>query len=145
MGHVNHENTVNAPIAKVWDYMSNVENLTEWMFGLSEMKPLTEQTRGEGARFDSVMKLGAKLQSVIEIVRWVDGEEIDTDSVSGFDNQTRWKLTEIDPNTTKISVQIDYKFPGGLAGKAMSKLVEPAVHAAVSASDHKLNSILEKL
>ncbi|MFT4199773.1 SRPBCC family protein [Gordonia sp. (in: high G+C Gram-positive bacteria)] len=145
MGHIDHENTVNAPIDKVWDYMSEVENLPTWMFGLTEMTPTTEQTRGEGARFQSRMKVGARVDSVIEIVRWVEGTEIDTASVSGFDNQTRWKLTEIDPTTTKISVAIDYKFPGGLAGKALSKVVEPAVHAAVSASDHKLNSILEKL
>ena len=55
------------------------------------------------------------------------------------------KITEIDPQTTKISVQIDYNFPGGFAGKALSKLFEPGVHAAVSASDHKLNSILKAL
>ena len=90
------------------------------------------------------MKVGARIDSVLTVTRWVDGREIDTASLSGFENKTRWKLTEIDPQTTKISVQIDYNFPGGFAGKAPSKLFEPGVHAAVSASDHKLNSILRR-
>ncbi|GAB09186.1 hypothetical protein GOARA_031_00110 [Gordonia araii NBRC 100433] len=145
MGQISHENTVNAPIAKVWDYMSEVANLPNWMFGMSEMTPLSDQTRGEGAQFQSRMKVGARVDSVVEITRWVEGKEIDTASVSGFSNKTRWKLTEVDPDTTKISVEIEYNFPGGFAGKAIAKLVEPGVHAAVSASDHKLNNILTAL
>lgn len=145
MGHVNHANTVDVPIAKVWEYMSTVQNLPQWMFGMSEITPTGEQTRGEGARFQSRMKVGARVDSVIEITRWVEGSEIDTSSVSGFDNQTRWRLSEVDPTTTKINVEIDYKFPGGLAGRAIAKLVEPAVGIAVSASDKKLNEILRAL
>lgn len=145
MGHIRHENTIEVPIATVWDYMSEVSNLPEWMFGLSEMTPLTDQSRGEGAQFQLRIKVGARIDSVIEVTRWLDGREIDTASLSGFENKTRWKLTEVDPQTTKISVQIDYDFPGGFAGKALSKLFEPGVHAAVSASDHKLNSILKAL
>ena len=74
MGRIKHENTIEVPIDTVWDYMSEVSNLPDWMFGLSEMTPLTDQTRGEGARFQLRMKVGARIDSVLTVTRWVDGQ-----------------------------------------------------------------------
>jgi len=48
-------------------------------------------------------------------------------------------------NRTELSVDFGYELPGGLAGKAMGKLIEPFVVTAIKQTEANLRKQIEAL
>ncbi|UDY24417.1 SRPBCC family protein [Nocardioides sp. Kera G14] len=120
-----------APVEQVFEYAADHTRVPEWFYGLTSWKPLTEQTRGIGARFEGTVHLGATLRSTVEAVDFVENELIAITSVKGFPNASRWQFTPSEGGT-RVDCELTYDFPGGLAGKALAKVVEPFVKIAVA-------------
>ncbi|MDO7868114.1 SRPBCC family protein [Nocardioides jiangxiensis] len=124
-------------------YLSDYTKIADWLYGLSELKALTEQTRGIGAKFDGTIKLGAKLQSLLEVVEFEEGRLMVLDSYKGIKNASRWEVTPTGDASCTIKVTWEYDLGGGIAGKALGKVVEPVVKIAASASTKSLKEKLE--
>jgi len=134
-----HSTTVcNAPRAKVFAYVDDYRNVPEWLFGISRFEPTTDQVRGLGAVFEGSIHVGTTLHSTVEVKAYEEGRMFEFDSVKGFKNSSRWTFEDIDAETTRISADVSYELPGGLAGKALGRLIEPFVKVTVKKSGESL-------
>lgn len=146
MIHIRHAGVARVPIDVAFAYIDDYQTVPDWMFGISEFTPVGEFTQGLGATFDTVMHIGPKqLRSRVEISEWVENEVITVSSLDGITNASTWRFTAQDDDHTELSVDFAYQLPGGLAGKALGRLVEPIVETAITSTENKLRRNLENL
>jgi uncharacterized membrane protein len=135
--HIHKETDCDAPIEKVFAYVTDYRNVGEWLYGVARFVPITEEDRGVGATFDATIHLGATLHSTIETTAFEEGKLFEMDSVKGFKNTSRWSFESLGADKTRIVADVSYSLPGGLAGKALGKVIEPFVKiAAKHSSEH---------
>lgn len=130
-----------ASAGEVFAYLSDYENVPDWMFGVTDFAPVGPVSRGIGDRFDAQMKLGPKtLKSTVDVVEWVDGSVFSLSSVAGFETSSRWLVEPVDDRNSRARVEFGYTFPGGLTGRALSKLVEPFIQQGIAATDRNIRT-----
>src|SRR5439155_205004 len=70
-----------------------------------------------GSRIDMRMAVGsAQVGSLIEVVEFDAPADMAWTSVTGIDQRGRWRLRELGPDRTKITLRLAYQAPGGLVG-----------------------------
>jgi uncharacterized membrane protein len=144
MVDIHHEGSCAAPVEVAFAYVDDYRNATEWMFGLSEFVPIGEKSQGLGARFDGTFQVKpVKLHSTVEVTEWEQDELIGFESISGFRNWSTWRFTSAGPAATTVQVKFSYELPGGLAGKAMGRVLEPIVMMSLRHSDQALRHHIE--
>ncbi len=122
-----------APVEQVFAYISDYRTTPDWFYGVKSWEPLTEETRGVGAQFEAAVHLGLTIRSTVELQEYVENELMVITSIAGFPNRSRWQFRSADAaDATTVDCEFSYDFPGGLAGKAMAKVVEPVVKIAVA-------------
>lgn len=141
--HVHHKGVVAAPLSFVFDYVADYRNLADWMFGIQKMALVSGTPNEPASRYDAAIKLGATIKTTFEVTEKQQNSLFATESRAGFSNQSKWVFRAIDEETTEIEMGVDYQLPGGLAGRALGKVIEPFVSIAVSHSDEKLRGIIE--
>ena len=126
-------------------YVDDYQSVPDWMFGVSSFVPVDPaKTSGLGATFTTEMKLGPKaLKSTVEVTEWVENERLLLTSIEGFDVTTGWSFSPSANGGTTIDITFEYNFPGGLAGRALAAVVEPAVAQAVKQTESALRERLE--
>jgi uncharacterized membrane protein len=146
MVDIHHEGSCEAPVEVAFAYVDQYLNATDWMFGLSSFEPVGEQVQGLGAVFDATFAIKpVKLHSTIQVTEWVENEVIAFKSVKGFTNWSTWRFVSEGPTRTKIAVKFGYELPGGLAGKALGRVLEPIVMLSLRHSDENLRREIESL
>lgn len=146
MIHVLHSGVAAVSIDAAFAYIDNYETVPDWMFGVSEFTPTGEFTQGLGATFDTCMHVGpTRLRSRVEITEWIENEKITVASLDGVSNSSTWMFRAIDDDHTELSVDFAYKLPGGIAGKALERIVEPFAESAVKNTENTLRRHLEQL
>lgn len=145
MVDIHHTSTANAPVDVVFEYLDDYSTAPEWMLGLSKFEPIGDKTRGLGAVFDGSMKLGPKtLHSTVEVTEWVENKMITMKSIKGFVNWSTWHFKQLGPDETELVVDFTYILPGGVAGKALGRIIEPFVAIAIKHSEHTLRTKVEE-
>jgi uncharacterized membrane protein len=144
MVDIHHEGSCAAPLDVAFSYLDDYRNATTWMFGLAKFEPVGEQVQGLGAVFEGTFQVKpVKLHSTIKVTEWKQNDVIAFESVKGFHNWSTWKFRADGPDRTIITVQFSYELPGGLAGKAMGRVLEPIVAVSVRHSDEALRREIE--
>lgn len=144
MVDIHHEGICNAPLSVAFAYVDDYRTATSWMFGLSRFEPVDGKDHGLGAVFEGTFAVKpVKLSSTIEVTEWEQDSVIAFDSIKGFTNRSTWRFTAEGPNRTRVSVVFSYELPGGLAGRAMGRALEPIVALSVRHSDHNLRTHIE--
>jgi uncharacterized membrane protein len=139
MVDIEHTGICEAPLQVVFDYLDDYRNVTDWMFGLSELQPVTEQTSGVGAEFKGTFQVKpVRLSSTITITEWVRGERIAFESIKGFRNWSTWQFSDAGTDRTRIDVVFSYELPGGVAGRALGRVLEPIAALSVRHTDETL-------
>ncbi|KRB78246.1 hypothetical protein ASE01_07510 [Nocardioides sp. Root190] len=136
---------IDAPISKVFAYVDDFSTTKDWMYGLSKIDPVTDQLRGVGAEYDGVMKVGVALKSRIHCTGWEQDRLIEMTSVKGIKNTQRWTFTDLGEERTRVDAWIEYTLPGGPAGKAIEKAVQPVVEIAIRHTKASLARNIEAL
>ncbi len=145
MGQVHHTAVVNAPVAVAWAYVDDYQNATEWIFGAKKFTPKTEQTRGLGATFDLEMHLGpVKLHLDSEVVGYDEHKRIDLRTKKGLEAIAEFHLEPASAHTTRLTVQIDYTVPKGLAGKALDRVLKSFIPPGLRYTEGKLKQHIEE-
>ncbi|WP_132991768.1 SRPBCC family protein [Gordonia zhaorongruii] len=140
MTSIHREAETAVPREKVFAYVNDHTTVPKWMFGITSFEPTTDQVEGVGATFESVMRVGPKtFTSTMKVTEWVRDEVIAMTSIAGTDVQTAWRFADgSDPGSTRLTVDFDYQLPGGLAGRALSAIVEPVVGQAIRHTEQSL-------
>ncbi|WP_327111320.1 SRPBCC family protein [Nocardia sp. NBC_01730] len=120
-------------------FVNDYRNLSRFLHGIQSFTPVGEQTEGVGAIFDGHMKLGpAALKSRIEVVRWERNYAIAVRSIKGFEIESTFLFhAKVDAMCT-VDAIVDFRVPGGPAGRALGKTIEPFVKIAVQHTTHNL-------
>jgi hypothetical protein len=144
MVDIHHEGVSEAPLSVAFAYLDDYRNATDWMFGLAKFEPAGKQDQGLGAIFDGTFQVKpVKLSSTIEITAWEQDALIAFKSIKGFPNKSTWRFTADGPSRTKVTVIFSYELPGGLAGRALGRALEPIVALSVRHSDAALRKNIE--
>lgn len=145
MGLIQISAVAKVPVDVAFAFVDDYHNVPDWMFGVTKFEPLGAQVSGLGAEFDAVMQLGPKaMKSKIRATEWVQDEVITLKSYEGMSNSSTWRFRAVDDEHTELSVDFGYEFPGGLAGKALAKLVEPAIQIAIRHTEQNLRKAVEE-
>ncbi|QBJ96244.1 SRPBCC family protein [Rhodococcus sp. ABRD24] len=146
MIHVRHKAVAIVPVDLAFAHIDDYRNVPDWMFGITRFDPISGLDQGLGAQYDAVMQLGPKaMTSTVEITEWEQNRLITLSSVAGFGNRSSWQFTPIGDNETELSVDFGYELPGGLAGLALGKLIEPFVVTAIRQTESSLRRQIEAL
>ena len=139
MVDIRHSGSCDAPLQVAFDYLDDYRNVPDWMFGLSDFRPVSELTSGVGAMFEGSFQVRpVKLSSTIRITEWVRNERIAFESVKGFRNWSTWRFRATAPEQTTIDVVYSYELPGGLAGRALGKALEPIAALSIRHTEETL-------
>ncbi|MDT4916353.1 MAG: hypothetical protein QOH89_1053 [Pseudonocardiales bacterium] len=144
MVDIHHEGSCAAPVDVAFGYVDDYRNTTKWMFGLAEFTPAGDKDHGLGAVFNGTFQVKpVKLHSTVECNDWKQDELIAFKSVTGFKNSSVWRFVADGPAKTKVLVHFNYELPGGIAGRALGKVLEPIVAMSIRHTDEALRKQIE--
>jgi len=130
---------ISAPVNKVFEYASDYRNWPEFFQGLSDVKPVTEQIRNNGARFIyKVTVLGMKVTVGTEFRHFKENEGWIGKSFKGIEHQTQWIFEKSNGNTQFTFIQ-KYKFPFYFGGKLIDQMF--AQSEWIKIIDHSLHNL----
>ena len=122
MTEINRSVKINAPLNKVFDYTSNYRNWSEFFEGVSEVKPITETTRGNGTKFIYKVKdLGMKVAVGTETHEFKENEGWRGKSFKGMEHSTQWIFKKSNGGT-ELTYILKYSFPWYFGGKLIDKM-----------------------
>lgn len=145
MGRITVARRIEAPVEVVFGYVDDHRNTTKYMKDLSKWEPAGSKVHGKGARFDVAMKAGpTTLDSTVEITSWTENRVIGWVSRSGFKHSGKWQFRPAD-GATDVTFDMEYEFPGGIAGRMLAKAAEPIVRGNIERSVEELKRQTERL
>lgn len=123
------------PVDIAFDYLNDYNSFKEFMFGVNHLEPISENTSGLGATFEGGMMLGpAHLKSTVKVIDWKQNELISMESIAGFDCTLQFSFAPLGESRSKVSSEVSYRLPGGIAGKLLGKTIQPFVAIATKHS-----------
>jgi uncharacterized membrane protein len=145
MGHIALRRDIQAPVERVFAYVDDHRNTVRYMRGLTLWSPTTDVVHGKDAEFEVVMKAGpANLHSVVRITTWTENRTIAWRSIEGFQQKGRWAFGQRGEHT-EVTLDMEYEFGGGIAGRMLGKAAEPAVRHNLEQSVAALKEQTERL
>jgi hypothetical protein len=135
---------INAPINKVFDFASNYLKWQEFFVGISDIKPITDITNDNGARFlYKVQLMGIKVSVGTEFQQFKRYEGWIGQSFKGLDAQTQWIFKESDGKTEFTYIQ-RYKLPFYMGGNLIDKkIITPQWITIIEESLNNLKRLTE--
>ena len=137
------QSTCEAPIETAFAYVDNWRNVPLWLVGVEKFTPVGEQEQGLGSVFDVVVHAGIRVRTRLEVTDYVERRLIEFESVQGFKVRNRWNFEPVDDDRTLITAETTLHPPFGPAGKAMAKVLEPAVGKIMERSASRLREHIE--
>jgi uncharacterized membrane protein len=108
--------TINAPVEKVFAYLSDPKNLPEIWPSMIEVKDVQPATGG-GYNFSWVYKMaGMRFDGASETTEEIPNERTVTESTKGIESRFVWTYKP-ENGGTNLMVDIEYKVPVPLLGK----------------------------
>ena len=123
MARVERTITINAPVEKVFDYVSDATNGPEFIPSQVETEYVTRTQEGVGSRYRWVYKLlGIRFEGESICAEYVPNERIVSETKSGI--LSTWTYTfEPEDGGTKLTLAVDYTIPVPVLGKFAEALV----------------------
>ncbi|MFF0816695.1 SRPBCC family protein [Rhodococcus sp. NPDC003318] len=119
-----------APVEVAWDYFSDHRNAVKYMHGMVSYTPTGPLDKCAGATFDGAMKLGpSTMKSTVETVTWEENSLAVYKSTQGVNLTTTYRFRKVDDDRCEVEVEMFFELPGGVAGRAMEKAIEPIVRS----------------
>jgi carbon monoxide dehydrogenase subunit G len=112
---------IQAPVEKVFAYVSNPMSLPEWIVSLSEVMDVTGSGVGQHYHWKYSM-VGIPLRGETTVSEHVPNERRVTDSKGGVTSTFTFTFAP-EKDGTKLDMQVDYTIPVPVVGKLAEKLV----------------------
>lgn len=136
---------VAAPMEVVWSIVSDPERVLDFMYGVTRWEVVSEEPRGEGARYRMLFRIGsAEIGGLIEVVEWSEPSEFAWTSVTGVDQRGRWRLRPAKGGRTRVEFRLAYGVAGsGVWGWVAERVAGPIVRGHVRRSLEQLRRLVE--
>jgi uncharacterized membrane protein len=137
MAKITKSVTINAPVEKVFAFISEPTNLPEIWPSMVEVKDLQPSPAG-GYNFDWVYKMaGVRFNGASETTESVTNQCIVTKSTKGIESKFVWTF-ETKDSGTKLTVETEYSVPVPLLGKLAEAFI-------VKQNEHEADVLLANL
>ena len=137
------QQTCEAPLEKAFAYVDDWRNVPDWLVGVETFTPVGDLDQGLGSVFDVVVHAGVRVRTRLKVTDYVERRLIEFESVKGFKVRNRWNFEPIADDRTLITAETTLHPPFGPAGKAMVKVLEPAVGKIMQRSASRLREHIE--
>jgi hypothetical protein len=148
MARIQKSIVINAPLEEVFEFAADWKNAEKFYEGVSGLEPVTEKTRGDGARFACKARnpvIGdiayeVEYSDLVENVGWT------VRGVKGPKFVERWRFERLDerPDATRVIYDMSYKVPLPIVGRLIDLLAsEPLWTRIAEKSLQNLKSLLE--
>ena len=114
---------IKAPVEKVFDFVTDWQNMSRFMERTYDWKPTTEKTRGDGVRVAHRQKgLGREFGYECEISGFVENEGFTLTSFRGPEAKSQWIFERLG-DRTKVTLIAEYKVPVPIVGGILDALL----------------------
>ena len=144
MSEIKRSIFINAPVEKVFKYASDFKKWPDFYEGVSDFKPITKVTYGNGTKYIYKAKIfGMNATVGTEITQFKENEGWIGKSFKGFGHKTLWIFKKSNGNT-EFTHGLSYEVPWYMGGKfSDNKFLMPAWIKIVENSLQKLKEIME--
>jgi uncharacterized membrane protein len=135
-----------APPELVWEFVTDPARYLHFMSGITRWEVTTQQDRGLGARYRTLMRVGsAEVGGLVEIVECDERRDLAWTSVTGIDQRGRWRLRELgSASRTRVELRMQYGVAGaGILGWIAEQVAAPAVRENLRRSLQELRRQVE--
>jgi len=131
---------INKPVEAVFKYASDWDKWSDWFEGVSDFKPVTEISKGNGARYAYKAKMmGLNVNVETEIRNFVENEGWTGKSTKGVSSQTQW-IFEKSEQGTRFTYVLEYKLPFPILSSLFDKyIMKPQWNRVIEKSLWNLN------
>jgi uncharacterized membrane protein len=137
--HITQETVAGAAVEQVFAYVADYRNAGHWLSGVKSFTPVGDLDYGLHSVFDAALSVGVTtLHSTVKVIDFIEGQAMELDSIKGFKNQSRWSFTADGADRTRIVAEVTYELPGGIAGRAMGRAIEPLIGLVIKHSADNL-------
>jgi len=144
MAEITRTIEINAPADKVFEYVANYQNWSEFYEGLSDVKPVTEDTFSTGSKFIyKTRSAGMTFTVGTEFRDFVKDEGWTGKSFKGVKHQTKWIFKDLE-GKTEFTHGVNYHLPLLFGGKLLDNLVlKSSYEKTIEKSLENVKRILE--
>lgn len=136
---LNESVVISAPRPVVWRYVSDLDNFTLFMSGITRWEVDGERRSGLGARRRMLIRIGsAEMGGLIEVVECDELNDLAWSSVTGVDQRGRLRLRD-----TGAATRVELRYAYGVAGAGLVGWV--AEHVAARIVSRHLDRSLRQL
>jgi uncharacterized protein YndB with AHSA1/START domain len=121
MPTINNSININAPVDKVFAYVTDPMHLTEWMVSISDVTDVTGSGVGQHYHWKYKM-VGVPLHGETTVTEHVPNERSVTESKGGITSTFTFTYAPHEGGT-KLDLEVDYTIPVPVLGKLAEKLV----------------------
>jgi acyl-CoA synthetase (AMP-forming)/AMP-acid ligase II/uncharacterized membrane protein len=129
----------------VWQHVANPADWPGLMAGMTRCVAVPgEPSEGLRARYDVLMKVGsAEVGGEIEIVEFDEPGDMAWVNVTGPSQRGRWRLRELAPDRTAVTLRLSYQAPGGVLGLLADRAAAGAIKGNLKRSLASVKQALE--
>jgi hypothetical protein len=121
--------------------VSEHRNAVRVIEGLEQLTPIGKRTRGVGARFDAILRIGPKsVRAEIEIEELVTDRLVRWRSSHGDDRSITFDFRRAE-GATAVRITVTYEGPEGLSGALLAPVVEAAVRERARGTLDRLREV----
>ena len=144
MGEIKRSIKIDAPVDKVFKFASNYQKWPEFFVGVANVRAVTENTRGDGAKFIYRVKaLGMKFTVGTEFKEFRENQGWTGKSFKGMEHQTQWIFKKANHSTEFTFIQ-RHRLPWYMGGKLVEKMfIQPEWIKIIENSLQNLKRIME--
>jgi len=123
MAQISKAIKIDAPLSKVFDYVSNPENWTRYVTSLVDIRNLSDNSLNAGTTFDWTYRmLGVNNDGKGRIVDFEKDKKFAMEMEGSFPIKETFTFKE-DGESTELDFEIKYDVPGKVLGVIADKLV----------------------
>ena len=141
---VDEEITIRCRPRAVWEIVGDPGIYASVISGVTRSERVRAAgATGVGARYSMRMRVGsADVGGEIEVVEYQPGADLAWTGVTGIEQRGRWRVREIEPGVTRVTLRIAYQSPGGLTGLVADRLAAGQVRKHVR---HTLTELRDRI
>ncbi|WNV85248.1 SRPBCC family protein [Umezawaea sp. Da 62-37] len=141
MTEVHFVEKCDAPLEVAFEYLDDYRNVVEYWHGMTSYTPVGDLDHGLGSVYAAVSKIGpSTVKSTLKTIQWEKNALVAYKSTSGMDTSTTFTFSAVDASHSTVELRVEFHLPGGIAGKALEKTLEPFVNASAKKTAQNIST-----
>jgi acyl-CoA synthetase (AMP-forming)/AMP-acid ligase II len=136
--------TISCRPSAAWELIGDPSGYDSLISGVTRWESIRSGPTGVGARYAMRMRVGsADIGGEVEVVEYEPGRDLAWTGVTGIEQRGRWRVREVEPGVSRVTLRLAYQSPGGLAGLVADRLSAGQVRKHVRRTLGDLRNRLE--